>query len=197
MAGGEPFGSKKSFDSDARTYRNELESLSGEAVKGNISRDDFIKRVVAIIALYYLLALLDGADISESEMTSEEQLKLTSFIFTATGSVTSLADDIYSGAYSGEGGWEKLDNRLNLWDAALEAIHSFFQLLIRGDPYIRWVWNPDKDHCFDCARLNGQVHRASAWKKSGYYPKSYDLECRGFWCGCKWEKSSGPSVGEF
>lgn len=190
-------GKADGFTRNRRKYRDELDEAARDAVERKTNRDDFIKKVLALIALYYLLALLDGGNLAEEELTVDEWTKLRTFVLTANMSVTSLADDIYSGRYDGTEGMESLGLRLDKWEGALDAVNSYGQVLDRENPYLKWIWSPEKEHCIDCARLNGQVHLASEWRESGYYPKSYDLECRGFYCGCEWIKAEGPSMGEF
>lgn len=59
-----------------------------------------------------------------------------------------------------------------------------------------WVYG-DTEHCADCKRLNGQVHRLRNWISRGWIPQSDKLECKGFYCKCRWVKTTRPISGGY
>ncbi len=185
------------FDSESDKYLAQLDDLTYEALERRISFDKFMERVTVLITASYLLALLFGSRMSQADLTMDEYMLLAGYTATAIASAKNLAEEIYRGEYDDEGGRERLKNRLDKWGNALFAVYNFGHLLDKSNPFLKWLWAPEKDHCGDCIRLNGQVHKASEWKASGWHPQSHDLECHGYRCGCRWIRTGGPSVGAF
>lgn len=182
---------------DVGGYREKLGELADEALDRRTSFDDFIRRVTIIIAAAYLLAFLLGSKMSQAEMALDDYMVLSGYTALAIASARKLAEEIYRGDYDDEGGRARLQGRLDLWGNALVAVYSFAHLLDKSNPWLKWIWSPEKDHCSDCIRLNGQVHKANEWRASGWFPQSHDLECHGFNCGCRWIQADGPSIGAF
>lgn len=63
-----------------------------------------------------------------------------------------------------------------------------------GSPQMMvWHYNPEKEHCDQCASLNGIIASLSEWRVSGYHPYAdWDgnlpneyLGCGGWRCGCE------------
>jgi hypothetical protein len=59
-----------------------------------------------------------------------------------------------------------------------------------------WVYG-DTEHCPDCLRLNGQVHRLRNFISRGWIPQSDKLACKGFFCKCKFVKTNRPISGGY
>ncbi|MGB1286713.1 MAG: hypothetical protein ACPG7F_09295 [Aggregatilineales bacterium] len=54
-----------------------------------------------------------------------------------------------------------------------------------------------EQHCPDCKRLNGQIHRLKTYFKRGLYPRSSALACGGWRCDCRLIKTTEPAKGRF
>lgn len=76
-------------------------------------------------------------------------------------------------------------DRLLLWAGITAGIFYLSRLFRKDNPDLVWEYTPGKDHCHDCTSLNGVIRDAITWLSSGVRPRSYALECRGFYCGCR------------
>ena len=95
-------------------------------------------------------------------------------------------------------GGRSLAERVVIWVNVASSIYEMGRTYDKNDPFLKWVRDPVKMSCGDCIRLNGQVHRASAWKSSGWFPRSNGLECKGFRCGCRYiQTREQQEVGSF
>lgn len=70
-----------------------------------------------------------------------------------------------------------------------------------GDPQnLIWKYNPEKEHCDECASLNGIIATFTEWKESGYHPyadwdgnlPNESLGCGGWRCGCELTPTDEP-----
>lgn len=73
----------------------------------------------------------------------------------------------------------------SLWSNNITSTETLGQTLNRQDNWYMWQFGATEKHCKDCARFNGQIHRASEWRAAGIRPQSPDLECGGFNCDCR------------
>lgn len=185
-------------------YEREFEQLSARAVQGDIDRDGFEAELAALVTLFLLRSYKRGLQLEEdAELSVEEQAAYDEILEANQESVPLIAEDIYAGRYSAndeqtvDEGRDKLRNRNVLWVVSAAAAYSLGQTFRRDDPYYRWRLGPTERHCADCSRLDGQVHTASEWNASGWYPRAGHLECTGRRCACGFEETSGPSQGGF
>ncbi len=95
------------------------------------------------------------------------------------------------GALSGLGDlWGRGPGRVwtrirSLWTNNITSTETIGQTLDRSDKWYQWQLGATERHCTDCARFNGQIHRASDWRAAGIRPQSPDLECGGWNCDCQ------------
>lgn len=54
-----------------------------------------------------------------------------------------------------------------------------------------------EEHCKDCSRLNGQVHRLRNWNSRDLIPPTEKTECGGWYCDCKLKKTTLPISGGY
>lgn len=143
------------------------------------------------------ITILSNQDLLNDGLTTEEQQLLQEQIDISSESAISLAQSVADGSFAGDEGAASLAIRMLLWTNTAAFLFSLGQLFREDNPFFMWVFNPIKDHCVDCVRLNGQVHTADEWRRSGWVPRGFVLNCRGFYCGCAFVESEGPSRGEF
>lgn len=182
-------------DDILREYESRFSELVELAAENAVPRDRFEELLAELIAEILAMLWLRGANMVNVERSRAETLALQEALEPHLQSVQGFANDIYSGRYEDKP--ESLLTRMFVWTNMAASVYFAGLLLRRDDPHLRWVWNPLKDHCSDCVRLNGQVHRASEWQASGWRPRSTGLECRGFNCGCALIETIGPSQGNF
>lgn len=182
-------------------YQYIVEQLSQSLESGAIEQDDFKETLAKIAAIVLLLLFLRGAKKKKGELSAEERALIADNVNLAHSATGIWAGEIVAGRYTESEDTPQpaasLVQRAILWAAAALGMVAAGQLFQADDPYWEWVYSPEKVHCEDCLRLNGQVHRASEWRASGWQPQSFSLECRGFHCGCFWREAEGPSRGSF
>lgn len=192
-------------EQETKDYQSELEELIRMARDGKIERDEFQRRVAEITAAFLLLMFLLGSRLPATQIISSMQINtiLADNELQARFSASGLTDEIYNnGRYAigedvpAERSDESIASRAALWAGTAIGLFALGQLFRRDNPYLQWVVGPT-EHCTDCARLSGQVHRASEWRASGWQPQQRRLECGGWRCQCRFVEVEGPSQGSF
>ena len=203
----------ETIDPELRRYQEEIEALAERARKREIDKkkfeNDLKKLVLAAIALAFLLG--GGDDSLEARQVLAEQESI------GRESVDKLSDEIYNDEFAASGpdelgptrtdteGKDKLANRLVMWSTAIAGVYALGQVHTppteneAGDMVEQnYVWRLGAtiDHCSDCLNLDGQVHTAAEWRSAGIEPQSPDLECGGYHCDCRLERTELESIGE-
>ncbi len=176
-------------------YEGKFAQVVKMALDDEIPRSRFEDVLAELVAEILIALWLRGAGLLHTELTKAERGAIQEAIDPHLNSVRDFSNDIYSGRYT-ETPSSAL-TRIFIWTNMAAGIYILGQMFRRDDPHYEWIWNPLKDHCSDCVRLNGQVHTASEWLASGFSPRSTALECRGFNCGCDLKEVVGPSRGSF
>lgn len=173
-------------------YERRFRDLVDRALTGDLERNRFLEEIATLIAELLLALFLRGANLQNSEITRAEFGVIQDAIQTEINYAGELADDIYGGVVIGSA----ILARIPMWMTTAAGVYALGQLQRRDDPYYAWRLGPT-EHCRDCNRLAGQVHKASEWAASRYRPQSDRLECTGINCQCFFEEVSGPSQGVF
>lgn len=129
---------------------------------------------------------LKDVGIKPDEQTTEEQLQLSRIVQNETNFIFGFADAIWNGR-KGVGKLGPLFTRANGWIQRARDVRNQATMLAKTNPKLEWVFDPAKEHCTSCARLNGKVKRLSFWKTADVHPQQFPnpkLECTGFNCGC-------------
>ncbi len=176
-------------------YESDFQFLVEEALNEEISRDNFEERLSELIILILVAIWLRAVNMSSSELSNAERANMQAAVEQHVNAVHGLANDIYGGKYDDSPAGAL--TRIFVWSNMAAGVYFLGLASRRDNPLLEWVWDPAKDHCGDCVRLNGQVHTAQEWLDSGFTPRSMALECRGFNCGCGWRESAGPVRGDF
>lgn len=80
---------------------------------------------------------------------------------------------------------QDLRDRLRPWINRYDNVYELGVLVGAGGKRLMWVYDPRKEHCEDCARLNGYVYTAKTWLTYDIMPRSWRLQCFGIYCGCR------------
>lgn len=126
-----------------------------------------------------------GVDTTRETLTDEDQANIEIWISTQSKYVTSLLG-AQSVTERQEGlSPEAANIKASLWaNKSLRDVYNDGLLAARGDAMMLWTLGQTEVHCPTCSGLNGQVHRASAWKDAGLKPGVDKLDCNGFNCDC-------------
>jgi hypothetical protein len=157
---------------------------------GKIDRLKFTRQMIDTIhdglRHAFRLGLLD-VGIRAHEMTAEEKTKLGHVITSQYDAIRGLADFILE-REKGKGKLAQVLVRLPIWVNAFHSVRNMARMSAEGDPKMKWVLDPAKEHCPSCLKLKNKVKRLSYWKKVGVLPRNYPndkLACGGWQCGCE------------
>jgi hypothetical protein len=183
----------------AEEYEYIVGTMGSQLEDGALEQDDFSQTVKEVIAIAILLAFLRASKKTEAQLTGRELEIIAENVQVGQDAADNMAADIAAGRYTvtdEKPNPPSILERAVLWGATILGIEAMGQLFRADDPFWRWQYG-ETEHCSDCVRLHGQVHRASEWLASGWSPKSPSLECHGYRCQCALIPADGPSSGSF
>jgi len=140
-------------------------------------------------------AFLDGLqEGGVYEMDDADSAILDRFLVEQIDFIDGLFDQIDAGTLA----LSDVPLRANMWaNKSLVPMLDAGRLSANSNGYYIWDWDERiEQHCSDCKRLNGQIHRMKDWDKH-IKPKSSELACWGAECGCRLKKSNGPAQGGY
>lgn len=155
----------------------------------------FTDMMVGTIKRGLTYAWYDGAKvcgINSIELNSEEYAAIQMAINTEIGRLIGFGQYIEKFSKKNGGKVSTILARANMWGGSYAMVKSQAMTMACADKKLKWVWNPIKEHCDDCRRLNGKVYRASVWRKYDIYPRAWKLRCRGRYCGCNFIPTDDP-----
>ncbi len=155
----------------------------------------FLESMNATINRGFNMAWNEGAasvGLTPDERTDEERNALYTAINGDLSQTIALANAIIKGQKQYGGKLTPLLRRAEMWTLRYGAIVSQAMAMAGRDKKLKWVWSPEKEHCESCQVLNGRVYRASVWARYNLRPRSRDLQCRGYRCGCRFETTTDP-----
>lgn len=129
------------------------------------------------------------------ERTPAEQIALDKQINSEFDHVLPFGRDIVANNKASGAKLDPLFKRAEMWILRYTDVENEARTMAANDPKLEWVWNPAKEHCDSCARLNGKVKRASYWREVGVLPQSPPnpmLLCGGWKCGCELRPTDKP-----
>lgn len=168
--------------------------------RGDLDIAIFLAVMIFIIRAGFTAAWTRGAaeaGIDFNELTPEEINALEGEIAVDVGALANFAISIAAASRVLGGPLQPLLNRAELWQNRFEEIKSLALRMAGKNQKLMWVWNPLKEHCMDCLKYNGRVYRASVWDKRGIRPRSSELECGGWHCGCSFVLTDDPAMPGF
>jgi hypothetical protein len=169
-------------------YRAELALIALAVWNGELNQTEAESRMEAAVTDNFRQAWIDGAEeggVSESELTIDEEDALQQRTKEELAFVAAYV--LWLMSHRQEDGTEAASviNRAEQWANRWLEVLTQGRGMAASDRKEKWVWDPTKEHCNDCRRLNGRVYRNSTWERWGIYPRSSRLECFGAHCGCE------------
>jgi hypothetical protein len=175
-----------------KSYELQIRRLGRLLHKGAINRSQFESLMFTTLDVNLTWAWSEGlkeVGIDPSEQTFIEKLTMKGEIVRQQSYIPRLAEFIMR--KRGEA-FSTVTHRFPLWANRYLEMQNLAKQMAREDVKLMWVYDPQKDHCKDCRRLNGKVKRASYWRTSGVDPQSPGLACHGMHCGCKLVVTDAP-----
>lgn len=193
-----PFEKQTTYpDNRAADYASSLRAGVYGLWRGELSTFDFVENFAIAIERGFTQAWHAGmgeCGVLPGDMTEEEKAELQDQINIEIGYVVNFANAVAEGNRDSGTLLRIHTERIPMWVNKYLGIRSLAKTFACADKMLEWVWNPIKEHCPDCLRLNGRVHRASVWRASGWWPRSIDLACGGFRCGCELMPTKKPGT---
>lgn len=184
----------KSIDSYRANLRNAVRGLWS----GDYDYFSFYDQMMLSIERGFTQAWYEGAamyGVGPTELTEIERGALQAEIIKETNFIDALGQAIIARNRASGGKLEPLYTRTELWVSAYNRVMTLASTYAAADQKAEWVIGAkQREHCRDCVRYNGKVHRLSVWRKYGAVPRSYDLACRGYHCGCELRVTSSPAT---
>lgn len=186
------------------TYRASIRAPSRGLWSGALTFDQFFDSMLTSIRLGLTQGWNRGAlsmGIRPDEKTAADRIELQRLIIRESGFINTLGEFIESNRRELQprgqirNALNRVFNRLERWVVRWLDAHNRGVLSARGDPKLLWIYDPRKENCRTCARLNGKVKRRSTWIVAGVRPQNSPnplLDCEGWECGCQLVPTSEP-----
>ena len=154
---------------------------------GRTTIEDFIEMMESSIRRGFNRAWNEGAKscgILPSERTRAEQERLDQLIAQQNSFIFGFGEWIEENSKAEKKRLRNVLARLQMWINRYGETKAIAQQMACSNIKYRWQWDPSKEHCVDCRKLNGRVYRGRVWDKWGIAPQSHKLACFGGHCGC-------------
>lgn len=185
----------KAVDRGQQNYSSGIRSAVYGLWRGTYNVLDFLDLMMFTVESGLRHAWYEGArecNIFPADFTTEENVALRAFVNNQFAFLDDFADAIEMNSRANGGKLGPLYTRAALWINRYGEAKAQAKQMACGDQKLKWVWNPLKEHCSDCERLNGRVYRASVWQAQGIRPRMSGLECGGWQCGCDFVVTDEP-----
>jgi hypothetical protein len=190
--------SQKAIAATRVDFETDLEALLSEARAGNVDRRRFPILMRSIIRRQSLKAYQDGlieGGVSDGQMDEEDDSTWAGLYADASAYVNSFWKSLYDKAGISDA---QAAQRPELWwNKSLQPFHTAGRASADKNGAYEWVLGQTEDHCADCLRMNGQVHRLKEYVRTGWLPQADRLTCKGFNCGCVLTKTDARARGKF
>jgi hypothetical protein len=186
----------KAIQATRLDFEDGLEDLIADARAKDITRNAFSRRLRALIGTAARKAYIDGLNdggVQTDSLDDDEQLRFVQMLGGQSGYVTDFARTLYDTGISDAQAAQKPAMWFN---KTIEPFYDAGVLSADRNGMYEWVYG-DTEHCKDCLRLNGQVHRFKDWLAKGWQPASSRLFCKGFNCRCRLVKTTERAKGRF
>lgn len=136
---------------------------------------------------------MKACGINPSEISDEEEQARTGLILESLNRITGFGEDILVGKENGKI-VSDFFSRVNVWANRWNEAFNLAKAMACADQKEEWILGPTEEHCEDCSRYNGRVHRNSMWIKWATLPQSRNLSCSGYNCLCELVPTNKPAL---
>lgn len=186
---------EKQYAGAEADYRRSLRATARSLWAGTMDIYAFIDTMLYSIRRGFTLAWREGSDIcgiGVDDISAEEISELNSAINTEMTRVIGYGDFILRNSKKIGGKVNTILARADMWGGSYAMVRSQAMTMACADKKLKWVWNPIKEHCDSCRKLNGRTYRASTWRRYDIYPRMWRLRCHGKYCGCEFQITTDP-----
>lgn len=187
----------KEWDGTRSTFVNLVIDAISAATGGGMNKRRFSTVMRAHLRRLGTEAFKDGLEdggVSRDDMDDRDRAAVQEWLRIQSPYVTNFAKRVFDDGLSEA----QVAAHAEMWGN--KSLRDAFQL---GQASAGWngmyIWRLGKteEHCTDCQRLNGQIHRMRDWKKKGWLPGAEQLECHGYNCDCRLEVTGKRAFGRF
>lgn len=185
---------QKAFSATSANFRSSFADIVTRLAEGRIRRNQAENLLLGLLLSSGEKAFADG--LAQGGVTDpldeDEQAQVQDGVADAIDYLDPLLDDAQAGAIS------DVAARADMWtNKTLTDFYNQGRISADKNGYYEWKLGKTEQHCPDCQRLNGQIHRFKDWYGKGWIPQSDKLACHGFRCDCSLIKAQGPGYGRF
>lgn len=176
-------------------YSRVLNKLVTDLYSGDITESDFVNSQADLIAQQLRRAFNEGMrsnGLDPKEITPEWEQAYQDIVTAEYDYVDRFAADIAQARRDNKP-IDQFRYRASLWAGRYTDVANQAKI-ITGEDNQNYVWRygDTVDHCDTCAEQADKVRTAAEWRAlrdEGIYPQSRELECHGYNCQCKIEKT--------
>lgn len=178
-------------------FGRRLRGLAHGLWAGDIGIFDWSDSMAMAIYRGYEQAWTEGAarvGILPEDRTPEETLKLQSTINEDLARIVGLGDFIEENTQADNIPYGTVVSRVELWVNRYTSVANDAAVTAGADRKFIWEYGATSDHCGDCAKYEGKIHRGSLWVQVGALPQGRTLECGGWRCDCRLVPTDAPAT---
>jgi len=181
-------------------YTRQLRQYSREYYTGKIDDSGFLDKTLAAITEQIGRAWREGMranGLGPEDMDEEMQAQIDEIIRNEQDHLTNLSD-LINQQRGADAGMDAINARCDTWATRYTDVVNQAKLATSADNQ-RYIWvYGDTEHCETCAALNDTVLTAKEWREGKYHPQkppNDELECGGWRCKCKLQKTKAKRTG--
>jgi len=152
------------------------------AARKELSERSMAARLRALLRQHGYFAFQDGLEdggVKDGVLDDEDEAEFARILASQNAYVNNFAKD--AAALSDTQAAVKPE----MWWKSVELFYDAGRRSADRNGMYEWVLGATEEHCADCTRLNGQIHRMKDWVRKRWTPKSDRLECGGYFCDCR------------
>lgn len=161
-----------------------------------LDRRAFTTVMRSFLKNYGLQAYKDGlaqGEVYVDTLDPEDNARYMGVFLDQSQYINGLADDVYQAKSVTP---TNAQYRATLWGKSLQQFTDKGLGSAAANAMFEWRYGLT-EHCTDCLRMNGQVHRYKTYEARGILPRSSTLKCRGYNCQCQLVRTSEKARGRF
>lgn len=129
-----------------------------------------------------------------TELDELDQAQIEHWNSEQQGYLGGFVDELFSTGLTPE----QADSRAEMWsNKSVQASYDLALISVDKNGMYEWALGNTEKHCDTCKRLAGQRHRMREWNARDLLPKSSKLDCGGYQCDCRLEKTTEKAEGRF
>lgn len=193
-----PAETQKDYSTTQAMFVQDVRDLLLSAISPNpyLDRRAFGVTLRSLLKNYGVQAYKDGmaqGGVYVDTLDPEDMTDATRVFIEQAQYVNGLADDVFKTKVITP---ETVQNRAMMWGKSLQQFNDAG--LVSASANAMYMWQVGlTEHCKDCLRLNGQVHRIRTWKTHNWMPRSSRLSCHGYRCACSLVRTTEKARGRF